>query len=174
MIDKANIELAIHVLSVHLVIMQHFLLSCKILGITFQTSIPDIGTRCFKFNSREVCSRDTLLPSLNYAIGYNLFSNQNDLFYFPNTVLALQINKQFPKSRDSARCVSSHLIIIINCQDAVFIQRRYKISRAQTKMLCHHFCPHILYIVNFDGDFQWWSLGIPKQKWYDCDQRSKV
>ena len=26
-----------------------------------------------------------------------------------------------------------------------------KWSRAQTKILCHHFYPHILYIVNFDG-----------------------
>ena len=39
-----------------------------------------------------------------------------------------------------------------------------KWSRALTKVLCHHFYPHRLYIVNFDGDFQGQSLGIPKQK----------
>ena len=48
-------------------------------------------------------------------------------------------------------------------------QRRYEMIRCLDKMLCHHFYPHILYIVNFDGDFWGWSLGIPRQKQYDCD-----
>ena len=34
------------------------------------------------------------------------------------------------------------------------------------------FYPHRLYIVNFDGEFRGWSLGILEQKRYDCDQRS--
>ncbi len=49
-----------------------------------------------------------------------------------------------------------------------------KRSRAQTKLLCQHFYPHISCMVNFNGDFRGWTLGIPKQKLYGYDQQSKL
>ena len=93
-------------------------------------------------------------PQYNYITSLTW---QNKLVKPPNTLIN---TRWYPRSETPMRVHSNQHSWSVT---EPTYRRGAKWSQAQTKMPCHHFYPHIFYIVNLDDDFWGWFSGSPSK-----------